>query len=206
MRRDSSPGACTPSKIWISRTFMGANCMEQKNRRIWWTLIVLVLAIITISFGDSLRPIDTEDDPFRIALSQLGILYIVALIVERSLEVIIKAWRQADKSHYKERVRLAEDDDSKAEAQKELEKYRTGTQKRALIVGFILGIFLSVFGIRFLGAIFYFSDVSGWSFQQGMFQFIDIILTAGLIAGGSATIHELMALIDDFLKSSRKRT
>ena len=179
--------------------------MEQKNRRIWWTLIVLALAIFIISLRDSLRPIDTKDDPFLIALSQLGILYIVALIVERSLEVIIKAWRQADKSHYKERVRLAEDD-SRAEAQKELEKYRTGTQKRALIVGLILGIFLSVSGIRFLGAIFYFSDVSGWSFQQGMFQFIDIILTAGLIAGGSATIHELMALIDDFLKSSRKRT
>ena len=33
----------------------------------------------------------------------------------------------------------------------------------------------------------------------------DIIVTAGLIAGGSATIHELMALVDDFLKKSRTR-
>ena len=40
---------------------------------------------------------------------------------------------------------------------------------------------------------------------MGLFQFTDIILTAGLIAGGSSTIHELMALIDDFLKKSRKR-
>ena len=40
---------------------------------------------------------------------------------------------------------------------------------------------------------------------MGVFQFTDIIITAGLIAGGSATIHELMALIDDFLRASRNR-
>ena len=47
------------------------------------------------------------------------------------------------------------------------------------------------------------SAISG--FQAAVFQFADIVITAGLIAGGSATIHQLMALIDDFLKASRKR-
>ena len=35
---------------------------------------------------------------FRTALAQLGILYIIALFVERSLEFLIKAWRQGGKS------------------------------------------------------------------------------------------------------------
>ena len=64
---------------------------------------------------------------------------------------------------------------------------------------------MSLSGVRLLDPIFEFGDADGWSFQQAIFQFTDIIVTAGLIAGGSATIHELMALVDNFLKTSRKR-
>ncbi len=92
-----------------------------------------------------------------------------------------------------------------AEAEKALAEYRAGTQRRALLVGLTLGILVSVSGVRLLGPIFEFGGADGWSFQRAVFQFTDIIVTAGLIAGGSATIHELMALIDDFLKTSRKR-
>ena len=63
---------------------------------------------------------------------------------------------------------------------------------------------MSLSGVRLLGPIFEFGVADPWSFQQAVFQFTDIIVTAGLIAGGSATIHELMALIDDFLKTSRR--
>ena len=84
-------------------------------------------------------------------------------------------------------------------------EYRAGTQRRALLVGLTLGILVSLSGVRLLGPIFEFSVADGWSFQQAVFQFTDIILTAGLIAGGSTTIHELMALVDNFLKTSRKR-
>ena len=63
---------------------------------------------------------------------------------------------------------------------------------------------VSLSGVRLLGPIFDFGAAAS-AFQQAVFQFTDILLTAGLIAGGSATIHELMALIDDFLKASRKR-
>ena len=72
------------------------------------------------------------------------------------------------------------------------------------IVGLTLGIMVSLSGVRLLGPIFEFGGAEA-SFQQAVFQFTDVILTAGLIAGGSATIHELMALVDDFLKTSRKR-
>ena len=63
---------------------------------------------------------------------------------------------------------------------------------------------VSLSGVRLLGPIFEFGGAEA-SFQQAVFQFTDVILTAGLIAGGSATIHELMALVDDFLKTSPKR-
>ena len=180
--------------------------MERNIGRIWLALLVLALAVVIFSLGDSLKPIDTKEGkaPFLTALTQLGILYIVALFVERSLEVFIKAWRQGGKSRLEEAARLA-DEGAKAEAENALEEYRAGTQRRALLVGLTLGIMVSLSGVRLLGPIFEFGVAAEWSFQQAVFQFTDIVVTAGLIAGGSATIHELMALIDEFLKTSRKR-
>ena len=63
---------------------------------------------------------------------------------------------------------------------------------------------VSLSGVRLLGPIFEFGAAAS-GFQQGLFRSTNIILTAELIAGGSATNHELMALLDDFLKASRKR-
>ena len=140
--------------------------------------------------------------PFKTALFQLGILYIVALFVERSLEVLIKAWRQGGKFRLVEKVRSAEES-GQADAEKQLQQYKAGTQRRALLLGLTLGIMVSLSGIRLLGPIF--NVGTEWSFQVAVFHFTDILLTAGLIGGGSATIHELMALVDDFLKTSRKR-
>lgn len=178
--------------------------MERNIGRIWLALLALALAAIVFGFGDSLHPVDArpEQQPFLTALTQLGILYIVALFVERSLEVIIKAWRQGEKSRLQLALQSAGDDD-RAAAEEELEEYRAGTRRRALLLGFTLAALVSLAGVRLLGAIFDFGDAA-WSFQQAVFQFTDILVTAGLIAGGSATIHELMALIDGFLKKSRQ--
>ncbi|MDE2977250.1 MAG: hypothetical protein OXU63_06990 [Acidobacteriota bacterium] len=175
--------------------------MEKYVGRIWMALLAVALATVVVSQGDALESIDPQEAPFRTAMVQLGILYVVALFVERSLEVLIKAWRQGGKTSREEEVRSA-DDDGKAAAEKALREYRTGTQRRALLAGLTLGIMVSLSGVRLLGPIFAI-EVAG-AFQKAAFQFTDIVLTAGLITGGSATIHELMALIDDFLRTSRR--
>ena len=179
--------------------------MERYVGRVWMAVLAVVLAIVVLVQGDSLTPIEIPEGatPFRTALVQLGVLYVIALFVERSLEVLIKAWRQAEKTRLDEETRSAEGD-SKLAAEQKLKEYKAGTQRRALLLGLTLGILVSLAGVRLLGPIFEFGD-AGTSFQRAVFQFTDIALTAGLIAGGSATIHELMALIDDFLRTSRKR-
>jgi len=179
--------------------------MEKYVGRIWMAVLAIALAIVVFVQGDSLTPIEIPEGatPFRTALVQLGVLYVIALFVERSLEVLIKAWRQGGKSRIKEKVRTAAESD-RAAVETELQEYRAGTQKRALLLGLTLGIMVSLSGVRLLGVLF---DPGGATapFQQAVFHFTDVVLTAGLIGGGSATIHELMALIDDFLKTSRKR-
>lgn len=181
--------------------------MEGYTGRIWLGLLALTLFILVFVFGDSLKPVTTNENPFQSALAQLGILYIVALFVERSLEVIIKAWRQGGKVARKDAERSAAANEGSEEhesAKLELQNYRVGTQKRALLLGLTMGGLVSLAGVRLLGAIFNIDSLSESTFQLQMFNLTDIVLTAGLIAGGSATIHELMALIDEFFRSSRK--
>ncbi len=179
--------------------------MEKYIGRIWLALLAVALVVAVFLMSDSLKLIRAKkgEAAFLTALTQLGILYIVALFVERSLEVLIKAWRQGGKSCLVENARSAEGE-SKAKAERALEKYKAGTQRRALLVGLTLGFLVSLSVIRLLGPIFEFDAENARLFQQALFQLTDIIVTAGLIAGGSATIHELMALIDDFLSKSRK--
>lgn len=179
--------------------------MKRYGGRICLAVLGAAVALTVFLLGDSLTAINVAEGiaPFRTALVQLGILYVVALFVERSLEVLLKAWRQGGKTHLEEQARSAEPG-GKAAAAAKLQEYRAGTQRRALLFGLTLGIMVSMSGVRLLGPIFEF-DAAAEAFQQDLFQFTDVILTAGLIAGGSATIHELMALIHDFLTASRKR-
>ena len=185
--------------------------MEKNIGRIWMSLAGIALIIIVWVQGDSLKAINIKPDnaPFLIALSQLGILYIIALFVERALEVLIKAWRQGGKIALEQEKTSATadtlDDTQKAVIERNLTKYKAGTQRRALLSGLTLGILVSLSGVRLLGPIFQVESTGELAFQMTVFHFTDIVITAGLIAGGSSTIHELMALIDDFLKASRKR-
>ena len=64
-----------------------------------------------------------------VALTQLGILYIIALFVERALEVLMKAWRQDGKIRLEKRLASPEERD-RADADAALEEYRAG-RKRA---------------------------------------------------------------------------
>ncbi len=177
--------------------------MKHNVGRVWMSLCGLALAVVVVLLRDSLTPVEaTGDDLFLRALGQLGILYIIALFVERSLEVLIKAWRQGGKSLIEEKARTAAESD-RAAVESELQEYKAGTQKRALLLGLTLGIMVSLSGVRLLGVLFDSGGATA-SFQQAVFHFTDVVLTAGLIGGGSATIHELMALIDDFLKASRR--
>ena len=175
--------------------------MERYVGRIWMGILLVALVIVVVSSGDLLDSIDPKDDAFQNAAIQLGILYIVALFVERSLEVLIKAWRQGGRVSLEGTLRSANDAKQKTNAEEKLREYKTGTQKRALLAGLTLGLLVSLSGVRLLGPIFEVDDLTG--FQDKLFQLTDIVLAAGLIAGGSAAIHQLMALIDDFLRTTR---
>ncbi|MDE2663338.1 MAG: hypothetical protein OXI39_10100 [Gemmatimonadota bacterium] len=179
--------------------------MRKYGGQICVGLLGAAVAFAVFGPGDAFVAVDVADgvDPFRKALSQLGVLYIVAVLVERSLEVLLKAWRQGGKIRLEGEAQSA-GEDGRAAAEAKLRQYRVGTQRRALLFGLTLGIMVSLFGVRLLGSIFEFGAGTP-PLQRDLFQFTDVIVTAGLIAGGSATIHKAMALIEDLLNPNRTR-
>lgn len=58
------------------------------------------------------------------------------------------------------------------------------------IGGFVIGIIIFLSGVHTIGMLFDVSQGTN-SFQAGLFVFIDAVLTASVIAGGSQGIHEL---------------
>ncbi|TPN87964.1 hypothetical protein [Aquimarina algicola] len=69
-------------------------------------------------------------------------------------------------------------------------------QQRTSIIAFVLGLVLSFSGLRLMsGIIFEGSQESLSEIQSTIIQSIDIVLTAGIIAGGSGRVHRLIKKI-----------
>jgi len=160
-----------------------------------------------------------------------GVLFTVALLLERSLEVFINVWRepQAAQLQLESQEAQAALDSAKALnlaipanqsaltsatakqslALKALQSYRSQTQKIALGCSFVAGLTVSAVGLRTLET---FLDVTakgglsvGHSVQLFAFHFVDIWLTGGLLAGGSEGIHKIMQAYTDFMEATSKK-
>ena len=74
-----------------------------------------------------------------------------------------------------------------------------------LELGFLFSLLISAVGVRTLEALLN-VDAAGLSnHQAGAFRAADILLTAGLIAGGSSGINSIADLIGTYVEASRKR-
>ena len=75
--------------------------------------------------------------------------------------------------------------------------------KNTSLASFIVGLFLAIAGFRILETFMMFpTNFTG--LQIKFFEFIDVILTATVIAGGTDGWHQLVALLSDITKAKRK--
>ncbi len=76
-------------------------------------------------------------------------------------------------------------------------------QRKTTIIAFIIGLVLSLSGLRLMsGIIFNGPEEELSSIQVTIVQSLDIILTAGIIAGGSGRVHRLIKRIKEAMGSS----
>jgi hypothetical protein len=159
----------------------------------------------------------------------LGIPFLIALFLERALEVFVNTWRGPDAADLDQTVQNQKQALAKLEALSEVEragrqqelttaqadlaaanlalaKYKSGTQRIALWTGLILGLLISAVGIRTLQTFVEptWGSTSAQSPQVAAFHLVDVLLTGSLLAGGSEGIHKLTQVYTNFMEASAK--
>jgi len=130
-------------------------------------------------------------------------LFIITVIVERFIEVFNSIWRRKGRLERIRDVQYAENDEARIKAQRELDAYRARTETLAMYSGFVIGIIIGICGFHTLYSIFDVQALQG--FQRTAFLASDIVLTAGLIAGGSKGINAVTSLIGEFLQATKEQ-
>lgn len=169
------------------------------------TITLTGLLIIVIVF--SVNPQSTPLKPnltFSTAMAALGSIFIIVLLVERVTEIIISIWRQSEADVITTEIEALKTDTTKAtdllSAQKKLTAYRSETKSIALLVGFSVSVVVCAAGIGLLSSVIDITD-----HNTGLLRGVDIILTSGLIAGGSDGFHQFVSSLEAFLTESKKR-
>jgi hypothetical protein len=154
----------------------------------------------------------------------MTILLVVALLAERALEIFVGTWRGPVATQHETTVRvlgeevarlerLAESDprvlgEARAaleQAKRQEQQYRCGTRQVVLWTGLGLGLLVSGVGLRALETLID-PALSGWSAGQGAaFRLVDVVLTGGVIAGGSEGVHRIATVFDNFMNATAKR-
>ncbi|MFZ6030829.1 MAG: hypothetical protein ACOYYS_24245 [Chloroflexota bacterium] len=90
------------------------------------------------------------------------------------------------------------------EVKARLASYKSHTQRLALWTSLTFGIAISMAGVRSIQNLVMTDAFNGaTAFQQGAFHVLDVLLTGGMIAGGSEGIHKITAVFTEFLEKTR---
>lgn len=175
-------------------------------------VVTAVLTPLPLTFRD-FEPSDT--------LRTLTALFTISLVLERALEVFVSTWRKPDAEalcltirRSRRRLREAKAAGVGIEAaaaslrklEEEEQKYRTGTHIFALRLGFLFGIAVATVGIRALEGLLAPGSLQTAAMGQSIaFRAVDVLMTGGVIAGGSEAIHKLIQLFTAFMEATTKR-
>lgn len=137
-------------------------------------------------------------------LGALGGLFVLVLLIERATEIVISIWRQTDTDILKQAIELLAKDPARsadlATQSTALAAYQAETKHIALLVGFSLSVLACAGGIGILDTIIDTSKGADSHFLRG----IDILLTAGLLAGGSDSVHQFVRALETVFQSAKK--
>lgn len=175
---------------------------------------ILLIAIAAILPFDALSPvIRSGNGPWDV----LNRLLLIGLFIERGTEFLVELWRGSEKDDRKhsielikqrlkqtindinEQQRLQEQLHVKSE---ELHQYQAITKRVALWTGFLFGLLISLAGVR---ALSWLLSIPDCECQKRLFRILDVILTAGLISGGSEALHQIMTFFKRFIEASERK-
>ena len=157
--------------------------------------------------------------PFEAAaiIGELTALFLISLFLERALEVFLASWRDHGRLDLEHALAQAKADAAVAldankaaaqqavlQAQAVLDKYRAVTANYTFACAVGAGIIVAIAGARTLGPLLADNPIPG-PHQHSLMTVVDVLITGGLIGGGSAGVHKLVSVITDFLDSTRTK-
>jgi hypothetical protein len=198
---------------------------QRQTARQMGLLAMLPLGVI-LSFPVWLAPDHLEFRELNVThITQvLAILFMVALLAERALEIFVGTWRSPGATQLELAVSILEDEIARLEklpepdhaalaaaragledARRQERQYRCVTRQTVLWVGLGVGLLVSAVGCRALEVLVD-PSLQDWSAAQGnAFRLVDVMLTGGVIAGGSEGIHRIATVFDNFMSATAKR-
>jgi len=190
---------------------------------------LLIAAAPSLPLWLTPEPVAFKDFGTTEVAQLLTSLLLVALFLERALEVFVTTWRGPGAAELDRQVRQCADQKAQLEqrpeaqrealqsardaamaalehAEQEKSQYKSQTQRIALWSGLTLGLLISAAGLRTLQALV---DPEALSrlpkTQVVVFHLVDVLLTGGLIAGGSEGIHKLTQVYSNFMEATAQR-
>jgi len=144
---------------------------------------------------------------------QLTPLVLIALFIERSLEVFLTVWRgpkaAALQRDVDEAAALPDSDPTKAKALHDatdaLTEYKSVTQQIALPSALALGILISALGVRGLGSLANLAALTDHATQKYLFNVADVLLTGALVGGGSDFMHKVITTFTDLMDATSQK-
>jgi hypothetical protein len=161
-------------------------------------LFVIALFIVTVwQPNHYLHPGEPyKENVIQAAVGVATALFVVAVFLERSLAVV-NALLFGDEHREAALMQSSADEMVAAAATEKLAHVMGKKERVRLLVGFIAGLLISAAGIRTLAGLVSNTDHADWLFEP-----MDVLLTAGLLAGGSNGLALLIQIFTDRLGDS----
>ncbi len=159
--------------------------------------------------GLAFKPFKAEE-----IVGNLTALFLISLFLERALEVFLTSWRDAGRRKLEHEIAHAVADAKAApaaeaerrvrQARHELHLYKAQTARASFMCGLVAGAVIALAGARALSPLLVALPPAG-SPQLLLVTIVDVVITAGLIGGGSDGIHKLVSVITDYLDAARDK-
>ncbi|MEM7794173.1 MAG: hypothetical protein AAF579_06920 [Cyanobacteria bacterium P01_C01_bin.118] len=179
--------------------------------------VFVVLACGLLYFLLPMDPLAFQPTIVKVVLQQLTILLLIALFLERVLELYKLSYLAPEKERLAAEVeqcqlrletlssgtsdRIQTAQQSLFKAEDSLRLYKSAMRRNLLQTAIAFGLLIGLVGVRSLEGAFYIPKPESTLdfFRCYLFRLLDLILTAGLIAGGSEGIHGIIKQVSNLL-------
>jgi hypothetical protein len=168
--------------------------------------VILTLALIAVRNPPlvKFRELSLED-----VVGTLAALAIISAFLERAVEVFVAAWRVGEQQQLEIKLqRLRADRAGSAEVKAlrlRLNQFRHETRMYSLAVSVVLGILVSLAGVRALAAVVESGQIEQGYWHNGFFNVLDVLITGALLSGGADAIHKIVSTFTTFMEATKSR-